>query len=76
MNILELKNHCIEQINLCKENFDPDIAIIQKGRWGKKGYRKLFGVKGEIVFENMDNTIVVMYPAKDILKYIELLNGV
>ena len=70
MNTEELKRICQEQIDLGMAN--PQIALKQPGRWGKRDYRLLFGVKGEIVRDNFGDGMVVMYPAKELLAAISL----
>ncbi len=52
MIVEELKKACQEQIDLYEGSGligPPEIAVMQSGRWGKTDYRKLLGVKGEIV---------------------------
>ena len=73
MEIKDLKTKCQKQIDLWGDNIlAADVLLIQPGHWGKKDYRKLFGVKGEIVQE-FETTIAVMYPAKKLLDAIEKL---
>lgn len=61
----ELIKNCQKQIDICGD--DADTAIIMRGRWGKKDYKTLLGVKGEIVFEGLF-TITVMFPAKKLMQ--------
>ena len=42
-----------------------------RGKWGKRDYKTLCGVKGEIVYENYNGTITVMFPAKDLMKAVQ-----
>lgn len=68
MNKDELKKICQEQIELCEDTIsNPQVTLKQPGKWGKTNYRKLFGVKGEIVQDNFGDGLVVMYPAKELL---------
>ncbi len=64
----ELKKLCQEQIKLGID--EPQIALKQSGKWGKTNYRKLLGVRGEIVQDNFGDGLVVMYPAKELLSVI------
>ena len=73
MRIDDLKKVCREQIRLGMDN--PQVAIRQPGRWGKTNYRYLFGVKGEIVQDNFGDGMVVMYPSKELLSNIALLEN-
>jgi len=65
MNVDELKRICQEQIDLSGEN--ASVTLKQPGKWGKTNYRKLLGVKGEIVQDNFGDGLVVIYPAKELL---------
>ncbi len=65
MNIEELKKICQKQIALGVS--EPQVALKQRGKWGKTNYRRLLGVKGEIVQDNFGDGLVVMYPAKELL---------
>ena len=61
----ELLNLCDEQIAMGMDC--PHVGLLQQGKWGKRNYRVLFGVKGEIVRDNFDGRgIYVMYPAKEL----------
>jgi len=76
MDINELKRLCQEQIDLSKEIGDPVISLKQPGKWGKTNYRKLFGVKGEVVSDNFGGGIVVLYPAKELLNAMERISNI
>jgi hypothetical protein len=61
----ELLKLCDEQIAMGMDY--PHVGLLQQGKWGKRNYRVLFGVKGEIVRDNFDGRgIYVMYPAKEL----------
>lgn len=64
----ELIKSCQEQIDIVGENAEK--AIVMRGRQGKKDYRTLLGVKGEIVWEGID-TITVMFPAKKLMQTVQ-----
>uniref|UniRef100_A0A6H2A320 Uncharacterized protein n=1 Tax=viral metagenome TaxID=1070528 RepID=A0A6H2A320_9ZZZZ len=68
MDMSQLRGICQEQINLIGDN--ANVTLKQTGRWGKTNYRKLLGVKGEIVQDNFGDGLVVMYPAKELLEKI------
>jgi len=65
MTPVEMKTHCENKI-LAHGDY-AHIALHIKGRMGSKRTRSLLGVKGDIVCENLDNTITVMFRAKDVL---------
>ena len=69
MNVDELKRICQEQIDLSGDN--ASVTLKQPGKWGKTNYRRLLGIKGEIVQDNFGDGLVVMYPAKELLGVIE-----
>ena len=73
MDIEELERLCREQIDLGMD--EPQITLKQSGKWGKTNYRKLIGVKGEIVQDNFGDGLVVIYPARELLSAIERLFG-
>jgi len=73
MNKDELKKICQEQISLSGDT--ASVTLKQPGRWGKTDYRKLFGVRGEIVQDNFGDGLVVMYPARKLLEVIGRLEG-
>lgn len=64
----DLITECQKQIDICGEGAEKTLVI--RGRWGKKNYRTLFGVKGEIVLER-ERDIVVMFPAKQLKEAVE-----
>lgn len=66
MNISDLKRICQEQIDISGDT--AEIVLKQPGKWGKTAYRKLLGVKGEIVQDNFGDGLVVLYPAKELLR--------
>lgn len=69
----ELREICQEQIGLAGEA--AVVTLKQPGRWGKTDYRKLYGIKGEIVQDNFGDGMVVMYPAKELLSAIPVGPG-
>jgi len=77
MDISELKRECQEQIHLSKGIIsDPVISLKQPGKWGKRNYRKLFGVRGEIAQDNFGDGLVVLYPAKELLNALEYISNI
>ena len=74
----ELKEMCKNKIEMWSgvPRYQPMISLIQPGRWGKRNYRLLFGVKGEILQENVDNTLMVLYPANELLEAVQKLEGI
>ena len=65
----ELIKSCQEQIDIVGDNAEK--AIVMRGKYGKRNYRTLCGIKGEIVWENQNGTITVMFPTKDLMKAIQ-----
>ena len=65
MELGELKKLCQKQIEITLFP-DPRVALKRPGRWGKRSYRSLFGVRGEIVCEDKEG-LTVLYPAKRLL---------
>lgn len=64
----ELIKECQKQIDIVGDNAEK--SIIMRGRWGKKDYRTLLGIKGEIVQER-ERDIVVIFPAKELKEAVE-----
>ena len=71
MKIEELKRICQEQLSIG----GSEVTLKQLGKWGKTDYRKLLGVKGEIVQDNFGDGLVVMYPARELLDAISKEGG-
>lgn len=69
MTVEELKEHCQKQIRIVGES--ADVAVVMRGTFGKTGYKRLLGVKGECVQELMGGEVIVMFPAKDLLEAVE-----
>lgn len=65
MNISELIKHCQQQIDLHGAE-DAEAMIVMRGRWGKRDYKTLLGVRGEIIQE-FPHGIGVMFPAQKLL---------
>ena len=64
----ELIDACQEQIDICGP--DAEKVLILPGRYGKRDYRTLFGVRGEIVQE-VDGGIIVVFPAQKLKDAVE-----
>ena len=43
------------------------VTYMVKGKWSNKGYKKLFGIKGEQVAE-YENEVLCAFPAKELLQ--------
>ena len=60
--------HCKQQIDLC--GVDTDIVLVLPGRYGKRDYRTLFGVRGKILQE-INGGIAVAFPASKLKNALE-----
>ena len=75
MKVDELKQQCQEQIALWGDKPEQaEVLLVQRGHWGKRDYRTLLGVKGEVVADWEDG-IRVMYPAQELLAAIERIES-
>lgn len=75
MTLNDLKAICQAQIDLGGSS-NPQVALVQRGRWGKTNRRYLLKVKGEIVQDDFGRGMVVMYPAKELLSAVMKALGV
>lgn len=65
MTLQELIAKCQQQIDLHGDN--AEVMLILRGRWGKRDYKTLLGVRGEIVQEFPQNQIGVFFPAQRLM---------
>ena len=53
--------HCQRKIDLLGEN--ALVVLLMPGKWGNRSYRKIAGIKGEIVGKEAGNMLMVVFPA-------------
>ena len=58
----------IKALSEKKKIGNSDIMLTLKGKWGKRNYRTLFGVKGEIVTDTVgENSLMCAFPVEELL---------
>ena len=57
----------IKQLSETVKSGREEVTLIVKGKFSNRGYKKLYGVKGEQVVEG-DNGVMCVFPAKELLQ--------